>query len=141
MRPRYSSSISSRRVSPDMTGISVPAPVLFLRDRFGGDFEETDGVVDVDAAAILIARNDPECVALTIINTGTDDVYLAPNNKVSTAAGIELNPGGSLSLTVRDDATLPTREWWAIGASAGQTVYFLRVRRYVTIQLAGAPGG
>lgn len=124
-----------------MAPLTIPAPVLFLRDRFGGDFQEQDGVVDVGVAPVLLVLNDPESVALTIQNTGADDIYIAPNNLVSATAGITLNPGGSVSLTVRDDGMLPTREWWALGASAGQTVYYLRVRRYITQVQAGVKGG
>jgi hypothetical protein len=118
----------------------IPAPVQFLRDRFGGDFQDLEATTSVDTAAVKIVDNDPEAVALTLINLGTDDVYVAPSNTVSDTAGIELNPGGSVSLTVRDDGMLPTRDWWAIGASNGQTIYSVRVRRYVTVAQAGSPG-
>jgi len=117
--------------------IPAPAPIVFLRDRFGGDFEESDGVVNVGIASVRVVENDPEAISLTIVNTGADNVYIAPNNQVSSTFGIILNPGGTVSLSVRDDATLPSREWWALGASAGQTLYYVRLRRYVTIAQVG----
>lgn len=124
-----------------MAPVMVPAPVLFLRDRFGGDFEEDEETVDVGAAAVRIVVNDPEAVALTLINTGSDNIYVAPNNQVSATFGVVLLPGGSVSVTVRDDATLPTREWWALGASAGQTLHYIRLRRYATVAQVGVQGG
>lgn len=116
---------------------TVPAPVIFLRDRFGGDFEESEETIAVGTAAERITLNDPEAVSMTVVNTGTDNVTLGLTPQVTAGVGIILNPGGVASLTVRDDATLPTREWWAIGASAGQSVYVLRLRRYIAVDITG----
>lgn len=123
-----------------MAPLTLPAPVIFLRDRFGGDFEESDAVTNVGVVAVQVVPNDPESVALTLVNTGSANIYVAPNNQVSASAGIILFPGGSVSLTVRDDATLPAREWWALAAAAGQTLYSVRLRRYVSTALAGVQG-
>lgn len=124
-----------------MAPVMVPAPVLFLRDRFGGDFEEDEETVDVGTASVRVVYNDPEAVALTLVNTGSDNIYVAPSNLVSATFGVVLLPGGSVSVTVRDDATLPTREWWALGASAGQTLHYIRLRRYATVAQVGVQGG
>lgn len=118
-----------------------PAPVLFLRDQFGGDFEESDGELAVGVNPVQIVANDPEACSLTIINTGSDYMYVAPNNTPSVTAGIVLTPGGSLSLQVQYDMTLPTREWWAVAASAGQSLYYVRLRRYISVAEAGVQGG
>lgn len=122
-------------------GPPLSAPVLFLRDRFGGDFEQADGTVSVATGGTQLTQNDPECVALTFVNNGTDTVWLTPNNSAAADVGLQLLPGGSVSLTVRDDATLPTREWWGAANSSTQSVYYLKIRRYVTVSQAGAPGG
>lgn len=117
-----------------------PAPVLYLRDAFGGDFEEMDAGVAVGTAGVQVTPNDPEACSLTIINTGSTNIALAPNNQVSLAAGIILFPGGSLSLQVQYDMTLPSREWWAIGSAAGGSLYYVRMRRYISVAEAGVQG-
>lgn len=117
-----------------MKPVGLPAPVLFLRDLFGGDFDTLDGEVVVPAGGIQLVGGDPEAVALTFINLGTDIVFLRPKNPAAANAGIVLSPGGgSISLIVRDDGTLPTFNWWAFPNTAGQTVYFLRLSRYTNL--------
>jgi hypothetical protein len=111
----------------------IPASVLYLRDIFGGDFEEQESGPTVGLAASRILLNDPEAISLTIINLGTADVYIKPSNTVLATSGILLTAsGGNVSMDVRSDATLPSKEWWAISATAGQELYVLRIRRYVT---------
>lgn len=110
---------------------TTPAPVRFLIDRFGGRFTEEDGTVYVVQVPTKIVGNNPECVALTMINVGGFDVYVRPANNPSSTGGILLlATGGSVSLTVRDDAMLPGREWYGVGGSGDSNVYFIRVLRY-----------
>lgn len=111
----------------------LPAPVLFLRDLFGGDFDTVDGTVAVNAAGKLVCGGDPEAVALTIINLGSDIVWVRPKVAGGAASGIQLNAGGgALTLIVRDDGPLPTYDWFATPNSGSQNVYFLRLSRYTT---------
>lgn len=121
----------------DTKAPSVPAPNVFLRDTFGGDFEQAEAVVAVGTVPTLLVPNDPEAVNLTVVNNSANQVWLAPNNQVSASLGIQLNPGGSASIIVRDDATLPTREWWAIASAGPSNVYYLRLRRYITVAQVG----
>lgn len=117
--------------------MGLPASVLYLRDIFGGDFSEEDLNVSVLDTPTKLVNNDPERISLTIINLGTADVYIKPRNDVSATSGILLTAsGGSVSMDVRSDATLPSREWWAISGTTGQELFVLSMRRYVALPMA-----
>lgn len=103
----------------------------YIAKEFGGSFVESDGDISVGVGATKIVDNDPDAVALVIINLSANTVYVRPANDPSATAGIQLNAsGGSMSVNVRDDLTLPTRAWWGLATGAGSDVYFVRVRRF-----------
>ena len=114
----------------------VPAPILFLRDRFGGDFEVDDGEVSVGTTGEKLVGNNPEAVELVFVNLGTDTVFIRPKEAASASAGVPLQVNGLASFAVRDDAILPTLDWYAVANSGTQSVYFLRLSRYNQTQSA-----
>lgn len=102
----------------------------FIAKEFGGVAEVLATAVQMNTTVINIVGNDPDALGLTIINLGTGNVYVAPTNLVSTTNGIVLTPtGGSVSLTVRDDLTLPGYDWWGIAPSGANQLFVLRARR------------
>ena len=130
-RKKYSVADPPRKRSRSKPMVTIPASALYLRDIFGGDFTEKDSEPVVGTTMVELVKNDPERIALTIINLGAANVLIAPDNKVSTTRGILLTAsGGAVSMDVRSDATLPSRAWYAISASAGNDVYVLEIRRY-----------
>lgn len=109
---------------------------MYIAKEFGGDFVELDGEVSVGTSPTKIVDNDPDAVALVIINLGANTVYLRPANNPSSTAGIQINAsGGNMSVNVRDDLTLPSRQWYGVADTAASDVYFVRVRRF------GLPSG
>ena len=111
--------------------IAVPAPVKFLRDLFGGDFEAVDGTVTATTSDQAFLGSNPEAVMLVIVNLGTDSVFVRPKAPASSTAGIQLSAaGGAVTFMVRDDGQLPTFDWHVIANSATQPVYYLRLQRY-----------
>ena len=107
------------------------AAAQYIAKEFGGQYEEDDGTVSVQTSATQIVASDPDTVAITFVNLGANTVYLRPSNEPSITAGIQIvASGGALSLTVRNDLTLTTREWWGIATTAASDVYFVRVRRF-----------
>jgi len=116
-------------------GVGLPAPITFLRDLFGGDFDTVDGEVNATVASAQLVGGDPEAVALTIVNLGTDTVFVRPKQAASASAGIPLVAGGgSISLIVRDDGPLATYDWYVVANSGVQDVYFIRLSRYTQIE-------
>lgn len=120
------------QIIEELSTVSVGAAQSFIAGEFGGPTEEVGAEVTVSSSTLpeRITLNDPDALALTIINVGTDTAYLYFDDTVSTSKGVILQPGGgSLNVTVRDDQTLPTRSWHAVSASS-TVLSYIRTRRY-----------
>lgn len=87
---------------------------------FGGELAQL-----TNADAILM-RQDPTCIAWTFINLGAAAVFLRPMGVASAAAGVQVAPGGLLSLGWRDDNRLPSLEWHAVSPGGNQNFYLER---------------
>ena len=101
-----------------------------IRDRFGVNSQvNTAGLASVvGASATQLLSNNPNRLALTIVNTSAAALYLHPNNQVTSSLGIVLTAaGGALALNWEDDFDLVGSEWWAIAPVAGATVEVLEV--------------
>ena len=71
----------------------------------------------------------PRRVSLTIINLGSNNIYIAPEEAASTTNGIYLTgSGGSFAINLRKDAVLPLLEWSVISETSTSAVYVLEVR-------------
>ena len=114
--------------------LNLPAPIAFLRDLFGGDFDTSDGVVVAPVGGIKLCSGDPEAVMLFIANLGTDTVFIRPKGAATNGNGIPLVAGsGTASMIVRDDGPLPTYDWYVTSNTGNQNVYFLRLSRYTNL--------
>lgn len=75
-----------------------------------------------------ILPNDPGGLQITIVNLGTNDLFLWTDPSVSATKGIQLQAnGGSYEIDFTRFMTLPAREWWAIGSGGTTTVSVKRV--------------
>ena len=111
--------------------VAKGAAVEYIEKVFGGRFEENDSTISVGTSATKVVDNDPDALALTIVNIGANSVYLAPTNNPTSSKGIILDAsGGSVSMVVRDDLLLPALEWYGIAPSGASNVYVIRLRRY-----------
>ena len=111
--------------------ISQGAAVEYIEKLYGGRYEENDVIVSVGTAATRIVGNSPDRLTLTIINYGANTVYLQPINAPAVKQGIIIDAqGGSVSMNVRDDLTLPSLEWWGIADTAASDIFVLEVTRY-----------
>lgn len=111
--------------------VALGAAVDFIQKYYGGRFEEDDATVAVATTSTKIVDNNPDCLALTIINLGSNTLILRPGDAPSSTAGVLLvSAGGSVTMNVRDDLTLPTREWYGIGSGGATTAYYVRVNRF-----------
>lgn len=115
-----------------MTPLQNSAVVEYLRSLYKGDFAEVDGQVTVETVATRIVKSDPEAVALTLVNLGVNDIFLTPSNLPSSTNGILIaGNGGSVSMQVPDDYTLPSKEWYGIAPDGATALYYVRVKRYI----------
>jgi hypothetical protein len=106
----------------------------WVEAEFGGPTTEQEKtfVLAPGNVAQEVVPNNAERVSLTIVNIGTGNLNLALSSSlVATIGGIFLSSsGGEVNMHVRDDATLPGRQWWC-SSGAGSTVYVLEVIRSI----------
>jgi hypothetical protein len=105
----------------------------FIEQEFGGPTTEQESIVSVASGVglTLLVKGNAERVEVTFVNLGAFDVIIGFGT-VLASGGIRLvASGGALNLIVRDDATLPGREWYANGPGGASTVYVLEVIRSI----------
>lgn len=106
------------------------AAVDYLTKKFGGSMSEDEDIVTSTTTAAPLLGNDPDAMMLTMVNLGTNVAYLGLDSRVSATRGLYLAPnGGSISMNVDEDGTLPCRDWHVISPSGNTAIYFLRTRR------------
>jgi len=80
----------------------------------------------IGVASLLIARSDPNRLALVVINLSANNVFLRPKQAASVTNGIRINAdGGSMSIAMDTDFELSTFDWFAIASAAASAIYVL----------------
>lgn len=106
----------------------------YLARFFNGLFREVEGTVSVGTVPTLLCQENPERVGLALVNYGAAPVIVAPSPTVTVNAGLFLiDGGGSVTMNIFQDSSLPSRAWYGISLVAGQTVYVLQEARDVMI--------
>lgn len=84
-------------------------------------------VASIGTTPVRILDNDPGGLQLTIINSGTQDVYIWTDASVSATNGILLQAnGGSYEIDFTRFMRMATREWWAVTAANSTTLAIKR---------------
>lgn len=118
-----------------MTVRTTGAARWWTENQFGGPTRENETNPNIQTTATIVVKNNPDRVGLIIVNLGANDVYIALNNGVSSTNGIKLPAsGGNVTMTVRDDFTLPAREWDGIGNGGASLVYVLEEIQDINLQ-------
>jgi len=119
-------------------GLSTSAALLFTEQELGGPCTEVESnPLVLSTAPSVIAAGNGDRVGLIIMNLGPQNAYVGLVNNVSSTTGIFLpSGGGSISLTVRDDFTLPARSWSAIGNGGSTQLYVLEIIRFRSLEVA-----
>jgi hypothetical protein len=105
----------------------------YIEAQFGGPTTEQESIVTVASGVglTLLVKGNAERVSLTFVNLGSFDVIFGFGG-VLASGGIRLvASGGAINFIVRDDATLPGREWYANGPGGSSNVYVLEVIRSI----------
>lgn len=98
----------------------------FTENILGGPSRSQDTNFVVATTSVVVAKNNPDRIGLVIQNIGSTDAFVGISSAILQALGIKLSAlGTSMTLTVRDDFDLVTREWTAItqGAATSIEVY------------------
>lgn len=88
---------------------------------------EYPGATTAEVASGVIARRNPSRIALYIMNLSAATVWAAPRPSVSSAAGIPIPAGGTLSTNFIDDFIVPSLEWSIIAGVGASAIYVLSV--------------
>ena len=103
----------------------------FIENLYGGPTDEIESYVSTSAAVVKVKNNEPDALSLLIANLGSNDVYLGLSDDVSATKGFYLaKNGGTASMNVRDDMTLPSRAWFGVSPAGASTLYTLVIKRY-----------
>jgi len=90
--------------------------------------EENPEVAALGAASVVFLRENANRVFFLIINLSANPAYVRPGLAATAAAGIYLGPnGGMVAFNVKDDKTIPTREWWGTTPAGASNIYVLEL--------------
>jgi hypothetical protein len=111
-------------------GRPVGAARWWVQGQLGGPTREQESNPVVHSLTLTtIAPSNPDRVELVIVNNTSGNVFIGLSTQnVSIGQGIQLPAnGGSVSIFLVDDYTLPAREWVAISTVDGFPIYVLEV--------------
>ena len=97
-----------------------------IQERFGvkTSYNEQPEVAQIETTVTKILSYNPNRLAVVIVNTGANNVYLAPSRIVAVGQGILLTAnGGSATLNILEDFDLANMEWFGIADGAASTCY------------------
>ena len=87
-------------------------------ERFGGRLQPIRGVLTITTTPQPLIKADMERVSLTMVNTGTVQVWAHPNEPAAAGTGFRLAAsGGGLSLDAIDDPDLVAETYYLVVAS------------------------
>lgn len=113
------------------SSVSTPAALLFTEQELGGPCLEQESYPTATTTGVVAAQGNGERVGLTIMNLSANSVYIGLAGVVTSSTGIFLpGNGGFLTVNVRDDFTLPSRQWTALSVGGTAQLYVLEIIRY-----------
>lgn len=111
-----------------MAGRKGGAARWFTEQILGGPTRSQDTNLVVGTTSVVVAKNNPDRVGLVIQNIGSTDAFVGLSSAILSQLGIKLSAlGTSMTLTVRDDFDLVTREFTAVTQSASTSIEVLEV--------------
>lgn len=120
------------------TPMAVPAALLFTQQELGGPVVENESYPVANTTEATAINGAGDRVGLLMFNLGSNPVYVGLTSAVSATAGVLLAAnGGFIAMNVRDDFTLPSRQWNCISTGGTSQMYVLELLRFTTTQ-AGA---
>ena len=121
---------------------NLSAALAYVAREYPGQYEEQDAQVTVGVAPSLVLLPNPERMSVGLVNTGPTNIYISPDSKLSVGNGVMLLAGGgSFTMNVRDDLTLPTLGWYAYSDAANGTLYTVQIYRFAGPAVAAGGTG
>ena len=119
--------------TPNVPHYSTSAALLFTEQELGGPCNEVESLVTINTGTpqtLVIGNGDR--VGLIFFNTGQFVVNIGTVSANVSTAGIALQPGSSITMTVRDDFTLTSRNWFGAALINSSIVYVLEIVRFTS---------
>lgn len=114
------------------------AALNYLRKKFGGNFREQESTPVIGVAAAQVVGNNPDRLALLIMDLGASTLFAGLLPTVNANAGIQIAPnGGSMSLIVDEDFTFTTRQFFAVSPGGNTQLYVLELIREIATDQEG----
>lgn len=111
---------------------------LYLQQRFGGFFRESESVPVSAAVAASVVNGHPDRLGLLVVNLGVNTVTLGLDGTISANKGFEIAPGGGgVSFDVDEDFTLVTRQFFAVSPAGNSQLYVLEMIREIASPIPG----
>lgn len=101
-----------------------------VQERFGvkTSYNEQPKVTQVETVKTKVLSYNPNRLGLVFVNTGGNNVYLAPSNNVAVGEGILISAnGGSISLNILEDFEFASMEFYGISDGAASTCYLVEI--------------
>lgn len=115
------------------------AALRYVQKMLGGSIVETVTNVSLGTTSSTIAKGNGDRVALVVFNSSNSDISIMPILTPTALIGLTLGAaGGMMSLSVRDDFTLPSQEWHGISPAPAQIITVIEYCVYNNLN-AGTP--
>lgn len=111
--------------------LSTSGALRFTELQLGGPCTENESVPIALTSPTLLVNGNGDRVGLLMMNLGSNNAFVTIGPTPSSTSGILLAAnGGFITLNVRDDFTLCTRNWYGIANSSGVQIYVLEIVRF-----------
>jgi len=100
-----------------------------IQEHYGTDniftLRNPEGIVTASTTAAQIVKNNPNRVAMIVVNLSDVPIYLNNSSTVSSTNGFRISSnGGSFFIEWRLDGAQPSREWWVVSSSgSGKSIF------------------
>jgi hypothetical protein len=81
--------------------------------------------VTVGTSAIAVVAGNGARIQLILSNTGATTIYVSSLSSITGVKGLQLNAGGFLSFSWKNDTDLSTVSFYAIGSAGGGTLHVI----------------
>lgn len=88
-------------------------------------------ITSVGVTPLIVFNNNPRRISFVIVNCSANVMYLSRTNAVAATNGIVLTAnGGSVTMDMENDFSLPTLEWWIVAGGAASALYSISYEVY-----------
>ena len=124
-------------------GYTFGAALTWVQKEYGyliNEVESFPGSPSTPPTSPFVPNNGDR-LALAVVNIGISNVYIGLSAGVSGGNGILLVAnGGSFTIDVRRDMTLPSRAWWTVSSGTPNPLYVLELIGVRALQPGTVPG-